>query len=57
MVLDGKSSEEYTVSAGAPQGSVLGPTLFLLNIIDLPDDVTCNVALYVDATHYFKCAI
>ena len=55
MVLDGKSSEEYTVSAGAPQGSVLGPTLFLLNIIDLPD-VTCNVALYVDATLYFKCA-
>ena len=57
MVLDGKSSEEYTVSAGAPQGSILGPTLFLLNIIDLPDDVTCNGALYVDATLYFKCAI
>ena len=56
MVLDGKSSQEYPVNAGVPQGSIIGPTLFLLYINDLPDDVICNIAVYVDdATFYSKC--
>ena len=56
MVLDGKSSQEYQVNAGIPQSSILGPTLFLLYINDLPDDVICDIAIYADdTTLYSKC--
>ena len=56
MVLVGKSSQEYPVNAGVPQGSILGPTPFLLYINDLPNDGICNIAIYGDdTTLYSKC--
>ena len=56
MVQDGNSSQEYPVNAGVPEGSILGPTLFLLYIHDFPDNVICNIAIYADDTMlYSKC--
>ena len=47
MVLDGKSSQEYPVNAEVLQGSIFGPTPFLLYINDL-DDFIYNIAGNVD---------
>ena len=56
MVLVRKSSQEYPVNGGVAQGSILGPTLFLLYINNLPDNVICNIAVYAgDTTLYSKC--
>ena len=50
MGLDEKSLQEYQVNVGVPQGSILGPTRFLLYINDHPDNVICNIAIYADDT-------
>ena len=56
MVLVGKSSQEYPVNARISQGSILGPTFFLLDINHLPDNVICNIAICAtDTTLYSKC--
>ena len=57
VVLEGKSSQEYPVNAGVPQGSTLGPTPFLLYINDLPDDAICDTAIYTDDTTLYLSVI
>ena len=54
VVLDGKSSHEYPINVGVPQGSILRPTLFFLYINDLPDDVVCNIAISADDTTLYS---
>ena len=50
VVLDGESSEEVKVTSGVPQGSVLGPLLFLLYINDLPENIQSQVRIFADDT-------
>ena len=47
-------SSWHNVTSGIPQGSVLGPVLFLLYINDLPDNVTSNVYMFADDTKIYR---
>ena len=48
VVLNGRSSEWAAISAGVPQGSVLGPLFFLIYVNDLVENVTCDAKMFAD---------
>ena len=53
VVVNGHKSNYEEVMSGIPQGSVIGPLLFLIFINDLPDNIVSLIKLFADDTKLF----
>ena len=56
VVLDNINSDFFLIKDGVPQGSVLGPLLFLLYINDIADNLQCGISLFADDNIIFTSA-
>ena len=54
MIISGIKSIWNNVICGVPQGSVLGPILFLIYINDLPDYTNCDTKIFADDTKCYS---
>ena len=54
VVLNGQTSEWRNIKSGVPQGSVLGPLLFLIYINDLTDGLVSICEIFADDTSLFS---
>ena len=55
MILHGSRSDYLTIPAGVPQGSVLGPLLFLIYRCDIVEDIESVMKLFADDTSMYLC--
>jgi len=50
----GQASDWMSVISGVPQGSVLGPLLFLLYVNVIPNIIKCNIKMFADDTKLWR---